>query len=72
MPQGRQEEEFKLIQPDGTTKIYTIVPFVTADDLMLLSMQAVAGEIKYGIPYATPSPREARDQLLLLRVTNRS
>jgi hypothetical protein len=72
MPQGRQEEEFKLIQPDGTTKIYAIVPFVTPDDLMQLSMEAIAGELKYKIPYATPSSREARDQLILIRVTNRS
>lgn len=72
MPQGRQEEEFKLIQPDGTTKIYTIVPFITPDDLMQLSMEAIAGERKYGIKYKSPATREARDQVILIRVTNRS
>lgn len=69
---GRQESEFKVLQPDGTTKIYTLVPFVTADDLMELAAQAVAGEIKLGVPYESPSSRGVRDQLIVINVTSRS
>jgi hypothetical protein len=69
---SRQESEFRLLQPDGTTKIYTLVPYVTSDDLMVLGMQAIAAELKFGTEYETPAGREVRDQLILTRVTTRS
>lgn len=72
MTQGRVQSEFQLSQPDGTVKTYTLVSFVTPDDLMLLGAKASAVQIKYGIEYASPSTREARNHLILTRVTNRS
>lgn len=72
MAQGREESEFKLVQPDGTTKIYRVVPFVTIDDILNLGAKNVAAEIKLGKSYTSPGTREVRDQLILTEVTNRS
>jgi hypothetical protein len=72
MATNRQEETFKLAQPDGTTKIYTLVPFVTPDDVMVLSAKASAGEIKFGLEYVSPATKAVRDHMILTRVTNRS
>ncbi len=69
---AREETEFRLTAADGIAKVYTLVPFVTPDDLMVLSMQAIAAEIKLGIEYETPSTREVRDHIILTRVTQRS
>ena len=69
---SRDQSEFSLTDKDGFTRIYTVVPFVTPDDLMLISMQAIAAEIKFGIEYESPSTREVRNHLILSRVTHRS
>ena len=48
---SREETEFRVTTNDGITKICTIVPFVTMDDIALLSMKTIAAEIKLGIAY---------------------
>ena len=69
---SRSSSSFELKQPDGLTKTYEIVPYITPDDLMVLGAKAAAAEVKYGVRYVSPSPRAARDNLILTRVTNRS
>jgi hypothetical protein len=69
---NRQETEFRISSADGITKICTLVPYVTPDDIALLSMKAIAAEIKFGMEYQTPATREVRDHLILTRVTQRS
>ena len=69
---GRKENEFQITDEDGFRRTYNIVPFITPDDIALLGMKAVAAEIKFGIEYVTPATKEARDHLVINRVTNRS
>ena len=68
----RESSKFELKQPEGLTKTYEIVPFITSDDLMDLGAKAAGAWYKYGVEYESPSTREARDHLILTRVTNRS
>jgi len=72
VPSSRASSSFELKQPEGLVKTYEIVPYITPDDLMVLGAKAAAAEVKYGVKYESPSPRDARDNLILTRVTNRS
>ena len=69
---ARDEAEFKLDQPDGTTKSYRLVSFVTPDDLMVLGMKNIAAELKFGIEYESPASKAVRDHIILTRVTSGS
>jgi len=69
---SRDENEFSLTDVNGITRNYNLVPFITPDDIALMGMKAIAAEIAFDTEYETPASKEARDYLVINRVTNRS
>jgi hypothetical protein len=64
----RDEQKFEAAQRDGSVKEYTIVPFITVDDLMLIAMEGIAGEMFLGVPYKSVQDREVVEFLTRVNV----
>lgn len=65
---SREESEFKVLQADGTTKIFTLVEFLTVDDMMSLAAKQVAAEIKFGMAYTPVLTEDITDYLVTVGV----
>jgi len=61
---SRKETSFVVTQKNGLKTRVRMLEHVTADDLMLVGMKAVAAEIKFGIEYESPYARGVREYLV--------
>lgn len=66
---ARDETKFIARDHEGVPSEFTIVEFVTIDDVMEVAMKGAAAQIKFGTPYSSPHDKGTRDFLIRTHVT---
>lgn len=66
----RTEVQLRVQTADGP-KVVTVLSHVTVDDLVRVGLKAYVHEVRRGVPYESPFPREIREALTLVSVARR-
>ena len=61
---ARNETSTTILNADGVRETYTLLEFVTVDDILLNQMQSLATEIKTGESGGMGVPRSVKDFLI--------